>query len=422
MIEIVDAIDAGNIVRKISQEEEESILPNNRGGIKAQRLMQRLKESKHYLHCHCVSPAAVMFTQHHKSGYRLVCHSKLGVHDRNCAHFRDIQGWVVNNPKDAEYAIRRQQATYQNFSLFGPFAGPKQKSQKSKGKQQNPTRKSGKKTPKITNLINYLIKKSENNVIQTNKKITTQQEAFQNIKQAAKNTKFGDGNLSDWIFFGNKCFGEARLALEKIRDNGKWIHAGRPHAFLIEVVDKAVIHDEDISKKHIKLDNWDYYYERLITEGQGIKTEGPYLVFMAMCEIVENGKFRVHTIYIKPIVYNNVLMPVDSNYERKFVRRVIYALKKDADWKLTKPIDGKVVNNSFLLPDFLVENNKKKVFHILEIMGMLHDQDYVDRKDYIIPLMIDAWPYHEMFEIDPTHSSSDIGNYLKKIDRIVEFS
>ncbi|ENM5740395.1 hypothetical protein AB1F87_004021, partial [Vibrio mimicus] len=107
-----------------------------------------------------------------------------------------------------------------------------------------------------------------------------------------------------------------------------------------------------------------------------------------------------------------------SNHERKFARQVIHSIQSSQGWRLTKPLEGQAIDNCFVMPDFLLENDDKRHYHLIEIMGMLNNQDYVDRKDYIVPLMAQGWPSHQLFELDPVKPSKDIYNYLINLDKL----
>ena len=130
------------------------------------------------------------------------------------------------------------------------------------------------------------------------------------------------------------------------------------------------------------------------------------------------GHFEPHTVYIKPVLYRNRLMLMDSDHERKFARQVIYKVKNHPGWTLIKPLEGKVIEDTFLMPDFLLENPALDTRHLVEVMGMLNDPDYADRKEYIVPLMSKAWPHHKVVEIDPVSPSADKRDYLEQLARL----
>lgn len=427
-LDIVDKIDDGSVIRPLNGKEIFCIHPERRGTKTAQTLIQRLKDNGEYLYCHCVNPPAVMFPRHYFSHnfsrYSLVCHVTKGLHDRGCEHYREIKGWLVNDPKAVNRAITRQSDTFPSLSLFPAFAQAQAQTntKPKKGSTCNRNAKSGKRPDKLVNLVRFLIKKSGQNVLTSNQVFASQFKALNRLKDAGANTQFANGTLNDWIFIGGNAFYQARTALTKIRDQGLWpVSAGRPHAFLAMVTNDAIeINEEDKANKTVTVNGKVFYVKRILTEGQGIRTKPPYLVFISLCEFIQGGAFRLHTAYIKSIVYPNLLMPIDSNYERKFARQVIHHIKDGDSWSLTKPLEGKAIDDCFVMPDFLLENTKLEINHLVEIMGMLNDQDYVDRKEYILPLMGKGWPDHLLHELDPVKPSFDVFKYIQKLEILCE--
>ena len=301
MINIVDAIEGGNIIRPLSRSEEWSLYPDRRTSESGQRLLQKLNENKEYLLCGCRKPSAVMQTSNysaHGYGYRLVNHSRYGLHDRGCPFYREIEGWVVSNPDAAQRALSRQEQTFETLELYGSFAN---ESTKKVNKSDNAvtrqrSAKSGRKVDKIVNLVWYLVKQSNLDRFVSSESKMSEEDALKHLQQAGKNTNFGDSTLDRWIFFGPRAFYQAREALEDIREKQGWHSGGRPHAFVAMVVDDVDIDDENKANRKVILKSDDretpYYVHSVKMDGQGVRTPGPYLVFMSLCEYEKGGAFR----------------------------------------------------------------------------------------------------------------------------------
>ncbi|MFY2508820.1 hypothetical protein ACN3E9_11155 [Vibrio pectenicida] len=427
MINIVDAIEGGNIIRPLSRSEEWSLHPDRRTSESGQRLLQKLNENKEYLRCDCRQPSAMMQTSNysaHGYGYRLVNHSRYGLHHGDCPFYREVQGWVVSNPEAAQRALSRQEQTFPTLELYGAFANESTKkvSKSDNAVTRQRSAKSGRRVDKIVNLVWFLVKQSHQDRFDSSEPKIYEEEALKRFQQAGKNTAFGDSTLDKWIFFGPRAFYQARDALVAIREKQGWQSGGRPHAFVAMVVDEVEIDDENKANRKVilKKDERDtpYYVHSIKTDGQGVRTPGPYLVFMSLCEYEKGGAFRAHTVYIKPILYANRLMLMDSDHERKFARQVIRKIQGCPGWTFGKPLEGKVIEDTFLMPDFLLENPTLNIRHLVEIMGMLNDPDYADRKEYIVPLMSKAWTHHEVVEIDPVSPSTDKRDYLEQLARL----
>jgi hypothetical protein len=437
MISIVDAIEDGNIIRTLKHSEELKLYPDNRREEAGQRLLQRFNENKEYLLCDCCQPHAVMQTSNysaHGYGYRLVNHSQYGLHDKGCPFYSDIKGWVVHNPDAAQRALRRQEQTFETLELYSEFAtgSTKKKSKSSNSVTKHRSAKYGRKVDKILNLVWYLVKQSNLDRFISGGPKMSEEDALKRLQQAGKNTRFGDSTLDKWIFFGPRAFYQAREALEDIREKQGWQSGGRPHAFVAVVADKIeIVTEEKFDKDGKKVKSFRinitndglksramYYVYSVKMDGQGISTPGPYLVFMSLCEYEKGGAFRAHTAYIKPVLYRDRLMLMDSDHERKFARQVIYKIKNHPGWTLIKPLEGKVIEDTFLMPDFLLENPALNVRDLVEIMGMKGNPDYAERKEYIVPLMSKAWPHHKVVEIDPVSPSADKKEYLEQLGRL----
>ena len=423
-LDIVDKIDDGSIIRSLNGNEIFCIHPERRGTKTAQTLMQRLKDNNEYLYCYCVIPPAVMFPRHYfsheYSRYSLVCHAQKGLHAKTCEHYRDVQGWLVNDPKRVQKAIERQSDTFPSLSLFPAFAEAQDRpnSKPKKGSTHNRTAKAGKRADKLVNLVRFLIKNSGQNVYTSKQERMSSFQALEKLKEAGSHTLFANSTLNNWIFIGDIAFSKARSALTDIRDKEAWPAQGRPHAFLAMIAESIGVDETDKTNKTITVNGKTLYVKRILTEGQGVRTAGPYLVFISMCEFVQDGAFRLHTAYIKSITYPNLLMPVDSNHERNFTRQVIHHIDHSHSWSLTKPLEGKAIDDCFVMPDFLLENERLNIKQLIEVMGMLNDQDYVDRKDYILPLMSKGWPSHQVFELDPVAPAIDVFKYIKNLEML----
>ncbi len=400
-------------VRTLTCDENINILPDNRGGKEAQLLMQSIQFDHCWLKCDCTNEGAIMFVRNYDQHFSLVCHSKQGQHNKDCPHFRQIENSSVFDKARTERAMERQAQNYTSVSFCEDFATEKKVSKSAVS--TNGRRASAKRVPKLTTLALFLIKQSQQHLIHSNSNYYNQhtKHALQRFQQAAIDIKFGNSTLDDWISIGKESYSSTLKRLYAIEKEGIWPKKQRPHAFMCFVASKLVMNDEEAGTVSITVDDKSkFYLKRLLLEHQGLRTEGPYLVFIMICRPTIDRKYQSHTAYVKPIVNKNWLMPVDSNYERKFAKRALYHLQKGQDWTLEKALEGKAYDNCYLLPDFMISHPQHK--HLIEIMGMLDNQDYLDRKDYIVPRMKEAWPNHTLFELDPT--SIDVTKYIANLE------
>ncbi|OEE34981.1 hypothetical protein A1QO_06240 [Vibrio genomosp. F10 str. ZF-129] len=425
--------------RQLTRTEKFVLLPDKRRTKTAQELMQNMYENQMSLLCHCIRPPALMFTKHytHKAHYYgLVCHASKGIHHRNCPHYRVVSGSIVHDKKRLLTAISQQEQVFDELSLFGSFdssAGittAKQNGDVRHYHRQN----SGIKVPKLVCLTRFLIRKSGQNIISNNGYYNgTCRGALEAIRNAADSINFGpEGDtLKEWIFWGERGYKMACQKLYRTEDAGTWRENSRPHAIVLAIANEIKLNREDKSNKSISIDDAPpIFVQRIITEGVGVKdksspekggTNGPFLILYSLCRANKKNKYRPHTVFIKPIISNNRIMPVDSNYERSFAKQAAYMLLKGEGNKLEKPLTGQGIDGCYLLPDFLIKANGQE--HLVEVMGMLGNPEYVTRKEYIVPLMHEAWPNHKVIELDPNDtdpsSESSFKNYINNLEQIV---
>lgn len=423
-------------IRSLTSSENANLLPVNRSSEAAQLLIQSIHSEHQWLECDCTDDKAVMFARKYDKHFSLVCHSKDGLHDKACPHFREIEGSSVFDKERTKQSMDRQALTYPDVSFCDKFATEKKITQNTK--KTIGRRASGKRNvPKLTTLALFLIKQSQQHVICSNDLYYNQstEYALQRFRLAAANTKFGPSTLNQWIGIGKESYKTILRRLYDIEKTDSWPKNKRPHAFICFVANTITVNDEESGIVSITVDentdteanaadtatnadknkdkvNTKFYLKQLLLEHQGLRTDGPYLVFMMICRATKDRKYQSHTAYVKPIINDNWLMPVDSNYERKFAKRVVYHVQKGENWSIEKPLEGKSLDDCYLLPDFLIAHQEHH--HLIEVMGMLNNQDYLDRKDYIVPRMKLAWPNHTVFELDPT--STDVTCYIKGLE------
>lgn len=238
------------------------------------------------------------------------------------------------------------------------------------------------------------------------------------LHDAAEKITFGEYKLKGWMYYGAKgqLFAERRL-----RGIKSWKGPGRPYCFLIELVEK-------IERKDNKLiqDGESKYYERVIWPGRE-STSGPYIILNSLAKDgVDNDVFR-HTACVKPIVAPDVLMPVDSNYERVFAISLIEAINRNPQIKMAddkvakctlmkplKPIES--LKGELLLPDFIVQCKVGQEVvrrDIVEVMGF-GDKQYAERKRRLIPKMKVAFRGDRVVEITKD-SNVDIAKFVGEV-------
>lgn len=385
---------------------------NKRNEPRAQKELQRIYEANHHILCSCND--ARMFVRFANSRYHIVNHPVLGRHSTKCPFYTDISGEISPH----EFGGEGEYKEIMTFCLHNSLNANSSEhewgeSDESTDEQGNPQRH------KLLRLLYQLCHDSLNYVYygpldKRPKSISLQAK----LHDAAETIAFGSYKLRDWMYYGAK--GQV-FAENKLKGLKTWNGPGRPHCFLIELV-------RTIDRKGNELiqDGVSKYYERVIWPGRE-STPGPYIVLSSLVkDDVDNDVFR-HTVCVKPIVALDVLIPVDSNYERVFAKSLIEAINRNPQIKVDggkvakctlikplKPIES--LKGEFLLPDFIVQCKVGKEVvrrDIVEVMGF-GDPDYAERKARLIPKIKAAFRGDRVVEITKD-SHVDIAKFIGEV-------
>lgn len=379
---------------------------------RAQKELQKIYEADQHILCSCND--ARMFVRYTNDKYHIVNHPVLGRHSTKCPFYTDISGEISPHEFGGEVEYR-EIMTFCLHNSFNenPTEHEKNESDESTDEKGNPRRH------KLLRLLYQLCHDSFNYVYYGPVEKRPKSVALQaKLHDAAEAIAFGEYKLKEWMYYGGK--GQL-FAERKLKGLKNWKGPGRPHCFLIELVEK-------IERKGNELiqDGESKYYERIIWPGREA-TSGPYIVLSSLVkDDVDNDVFR-HTACVKPIVAFDVVMPVDSNYERVFAKSIIEAINRNSQIKVDgdkvakctlmkplKPIES--MKGELLLPDFIVQCKVGKDVvrrDIVEVMGY-GDPEYAERKARLIPKMKAAFRGDRVVEImKDTHV--DIAKFVGEV-------
>ena len=125
------------------------------------------------------------------------------------------------------------------------------------------------------------------------------------------------------------------------------------------------------------------------------RTSGPRIVFLIKALIEQ--KWQNYLAYSHPIVDPKHPVLIDSNHERNFALYFLVLAQKGAT--LTKPYLSCEYQGNHLLPDFIYSAPGKKS-RVIEVMGMLDQKEYRERKSRLVPLMEKRYKM-EVIEVEP---------------------
>lgn len=357
--------------------------------------MRDIYERGLHVLCDCTGNA-LMFMRKIESGFVLVNHPIKGIHAKNCLLATNVSGEIntsINNGCRDHEKIMVFNLHDENKDNDEQIVGQASLGKKSKNSVSSKN--------KIHNLLMQLLLESFNHTFYKTKKINLMA-SLALLRKAANEISFGNSTLDKYIFYGEKggvMAGQALLAK-------KWNGPKYRHVFILEVVESIKL----VNKNCLIFNEKDeIYYSRIVRSGNQ-NSSGPFLIMSSL--IINEGELYRHTCVIKPVVSNHVLMPVDSDYERRAALEMIKLIKHSTEKiTLTKPIKPKISDdNELLLPDFFINlKSGSSVVNtfIIEVMGY-EGEKYLKRKERLIPKMKQAWKASKVIEVKGGNAASEI--------------
>jgi hypothetical protein len=208
-------------------------------------------------------------------------------------------------------------------------------------------------------------------------------EVFQIPVCKSKDRRVRDVTVGDLTFFNpDKDNIDWKI---RVQHKSKQFSQGTPlQAFIVLQVDNATY--DRVNEKlivTIGIRETEYICSRVSHHYE--ITAGPRLVYIVNALI--DGQWDVMTIYTHPVVSNEIPVLIDSNLEREFVLEFIsYHEPKLQLMKFYHAITDKSL---VLLPDFKMTNYTSGNYYseIIEVMGMVSSEAYIERKKHLIPAM-----------------------------------
>lgn len=219
-------------------------------------------------------------------------------------------------------------------------------------------------------------------------------EQYRRIKDTTKRTIVKGISLSDYLCTHPKSipyFCE-KLERDKKKFNNPWPNKVRPQGFFIGIADEVIEANNQLQFKSLEppgIINTEVTPKCFKPKHSQVSK--PYWVIANIAESrVNPGKYTLRETYAHPVYSKTMLIPVDSNYERRTLKILINLQKLIFESyniliKIEKPLHNvKTIDNENCRPDFVLyedvfaEISGKNV--IIETMGF-NDREYLDRKD-----------------------------------------
>jgi len=322
---------------------------DKRGSYKAQAELQKIYEAEQHIVCTCND--ARMFVRHLAEKYTLVNHPISGRHRTSCPFYTAISGEISHREFGGEIDDRE----ILTFCLHGSVGVSAFHSHSNNPLGQNNEKK--KNRSKLHRLLIQLCYDSFNHVyFGPRTKRSSLLASMAKLHDAGGNVQFGEYVVRDFLYYGEKG---QRYLENRLKGDKPWLGPGRPHGFLLEVVDEI-----QRNSGELYLDEHARYYENVSWPSK--LSKGPYLALSSLVkDAIDDDVYR-HTICVQPVVGAGILMPINSELERSFALHISKQFDKssacsnikegDIKFSLFKPL--KPVANEHgqsLLPNFILQ-------------------------------------------------------------------
>lgn len=248
---------------------------------------------------------------------------------------------------------------------------------------------------------------------------------LQSLKDISKTAEqiqaFGDVSLSDVLAFSPKSLPALKRKVQTYREQG------HSNAYGLAIM---IIHEiHPLGEGLVKLwrepsdePEWSCIPtgEVKIRSRRSI-TKGPFLAAITFAPTGDDFEPRAKHAFVLPVLSRRRLLPVESDIERRAAMSLVRLMewckeKKNFRLRIEKPMYEIETVAGYCRPDFVIHGLGNKV--IVEVMGMMADADYRQRKERTVSIM-DS--YAPVIKLAPTKSTNDVQmqEALKEMNRSV---
>jgi len=343
--------------------------------------LKRLHEKRYWLMCCCIKPYAIMYPRLQGEQYQLVNDPVKGNHHEQCPLYTQVSG--RRSPKRTIKDVLFEQPTSFTPVKIGKLRAPLSTQKVSHTPRS--LRLQVKQENTIHTLMLFALMQAKLDYLQTTKNY--------NLKDIYKTATFkipvcrskGERavlSVGDLTFFNPDI---ERVDWKSIIQRKVKYFTERvpPQAYIVQAVEWAN-YDREAEVLTTYHDGREVTYSCSRVTHHYERTRGPRIVFIVYV-LLES--WVVVTIYTHPIIAVGIPVLIDSNIERNFGQ--LFLKYKDPNLKLYKYYRGMMDKGILLLPDFKMINCTRGNYwaEIVEVMGVVNDSSYEDRKKYIVPAM-----------------------------------
>jgi hypothetical protein len=331
------------------------------------------------LKCDCTTPQAISFPKRYQSSYTLVNHAEFGQHKPSCQLFTLVSG-EINHSGEAPLVTSPKPP-----KSFTPIKITVGNTDAKNNQLNSPSNKSTSKNDSIHSLLCYAFSEKRFEYLHCDKSINLNALYYTDTFKVNVTSvnKMPPIQVKDITFIlpaeNAKNFKRKLLGLQPRFAPHVPLHAN--FIFMVENAD----FDSDSSVLTYTNDNKEYKAQCFQVSHHFPNTRGPRIIFLIKAFI--NECWSTVKIYSHPIISLDRPIMIDSDLERQFCLEVLSL--NDERLSLMKYVHHDEYQGVKLLPDFKLtykcESRHRSV--IVEVMGMNNDEEYIERKKRLVPLM-----------------------------------
>lgn len=347
---------------------------------------------KLWLECHCVKGTAVAFVKRNSLNYSLVNHAVLGQHDKQCKLHTQISGEILTGEQVPKASI----SPPTHFTVLKINESDSESQEKCTGRK---LKHNNKKSDRIHSLLSFALEEKYLNVLRINKGLNMNAIFFSKMFQLLVTKNNGHSiKVADITYvLPNKKARDYQLNVMRMKY--KFANEVPLQCNFIFFVDDVSINEttntfsytQDLEIKTVETIRQIHHYPQ---------TTGPRIIFITKALI--NEQWQNYLAYSHPIISIQHPVLIDSSLERNFANLFLQMSKEGAT--LTKPYTSKEYKGHHLLPDFIYKSGDRFTC-IVEVMGMLNQEDYKLRKEKLVPMMRARFNM-DVIEVEPGNIES----------------
>lgn len=343
---------------------------------KIHRFVSQVKRRHQWITCDCQNePPCVMTVCHRGQSLYLRRVASFAPHQKTCIFYREAS-------EQQTQPTRKKPSKSALFSMYREsveVAVPSVSIASNSNSHRQSLSKLARRLYQLLDMAGLLVF-----TVTDGKKISAQYADIHAVTQKINLTQHH--KLSEYFWTHPNSVTRACLHLQNTQT--QWKKSFAPHGFLLVVATSVDKHKIicDISKQ-----TYEIHVENAIklSSGRLGPVSAPFLVLVSIARLGPDKAYCPLDAFAVPVYASYLLMPVESHYERLFLKGLISLAnslsKKGLQLNIEKPMfDIQIEGEGVCRPDFILKSHHRTI--VLEVMGS-HEPEYLQRKEQTHGLM-----------------------------------